>query len=104
MDGELVRCLIARENDMTVVAEVRTVDTMPADVDRWQAQVIVAGILGGDLPSPCRQALWRNPGLALVALDRRHELTVYETRLHARPVGEAWPDRLIATVRSAAAE
>lgn len=102
MDAGLLRSLIERDDSMIVVAEVRDVGSMQADVERWQPHVVVAALPGDDLPAPCVGAMRRHPGLAIIAIEAMQRLAVYELRPHLEVLGEAWPGRLIAAVRSAA--
>jgi DNA-binding NarL/FixJ family response regulator len=100
----ILRGLVAREPDMSVVAEYPNAVPLSVPVEEHDAQVLVFGDLGTRLEDQCRELLEAHPSvkLFLVADDGRRT-TLCELRPHREQLGELDPDQFVALMRNAAA-
>ena len=97
---EIIGEIIADEDDMEVVGELRDHTGVVELAERTEATFVIAGLTHPELDSVYRDLLAGRPSTRVLAVRREGRLsTLYELRPHAETLGELSPEMLLTVIR-----
>lgn len=99
---DILRGLVAAQDDMHVVAEYAELEPLLEPVEDHQADVVLFGEGSPHLTTECREVLAARPDVKLfVIAGEGRRTTLYELRPHREPLGEVAPDEFLSAIRAA---
>lgn len=96
--ADLVRCCVLDQEDMVIIGEVRDAQDLPALAQEQRIDVILTVSTPDGVPGSCRQLLFSETALPIIAIATDGRLDIYDCRV----LREAAPDELLMEIRKLA--
>lgn len=96
---DIIRGLLADEDDVEVVGDLRETEAVLAFMNRVPTDVVVMGCANSELPESGRRLFDEHPAVRVLCLSADGRRTfLFELRPHRVAIGEVSPDELVATI------
>ena len=99
---DIIRQLLAAEDDLEVVGNLAEMDSVLALMSRVPVDVVILGCANSELPEAGLRLFDEHPSVRVLCVSADGRRTfLYELRPHRVPIGEVSPEELVAAMRNA---